>query len=56
MNLKDAEERQFVKEFLTFANNMLKIKSPELLEKDFNNFLEDFLFFLNRLIMQLNLS
>jgi len=35
MNLKDAEERQLVKEFLTFANNMLKIKSPELLEKDF---------------------
>lgn len=35
MNLKDVEERQLVKEFLTFTNDMLKIKSPEVLEKDF---------------------
>jgi len=35
MNLKDEKERKLVREFLTFANDILKIKSTELLEKDF---------------------
>lgn len=35
MNLRNEGERKLVKEFLTFTNNRLKIKSAEVLEKDF---------------------
>ncbi|MFQ6071658.1 MAG: hypothetical protein ACE5KT_03015 [Methanosarcinales archaeon] len=35
MNLINEGERKLVKEFLTFTNDRLKIKSAEVLEKDF---------------------